>query len=356
MTDTPAFSIVIPVYNNGLELERCLHSIRETNSGCPVEIIVVDDCSPDEGALIESASEKYRANYQRLPENSGPGIARNQGALLAKGDILIFIDADCMAPQEWISRLTSPIRENKCLATTSCYCGPVSQTWLTVFQNEDYSYRMPATECDSYFVNSCNFAIERQIFLSLGGFPVERVGEDLRLGMILAQHGKPARYLPDVGVFHDYHRSLRGFLKQRYSFAFHGSRILFRHDSSRASQVTRTVRSHNVARIALGMFSALLTTAGLILTGVVIVLKHDLYLYFALSTVVSLAAWTIVHGRFFLFLSRRQGVTRTVSYLCLQFLTDIVYLSAAPRGILAALFSSESPTVRERIAGLRSHC
>jgi cellulose synthase/poly-beta-1,6-N-acetylglucosamine synthase-like glycosyltransferase len=131
-----------------------------------------------------------------------------------------------MAPQEWISKLTNPILESKCAATTSCYCGPISRTWLTVFQNEDFSYRMPTTECDSYFINSCNFAVERRMFLGLGGFPTERIGEDARLGIILAEHGKPARYLPSAGVFHDYHRSLRGYLKQRYAFAFKDIRFV----------------------------------------------------------------------------------------------------------------------------------
>lgn len=355
MADTPAFSIIVPVYNNALELERCLRSIRETSSSHRVEIIVVDDCSPDDGALIELATERYQAHYQYLTENVGPGAARNQGALLAKGDILIFIDADCVVSREWISRLTKPIRESKCMATTSCYCGPVSRSWLTVFQDEDYSYRMPATECDAYFLNSCNFAIDRQTFLSLGGFPLERVGEDARLGITLAECGKPARYLPDVGVFHSYHRSLRGYVKQRYSFAFQGLRIVLRYDNSRVSQVAQKVRSYNPARIALGMFFALLAIIGLILTGVILVLERDLCFYFALSALVSLSAWAIVHGRFFLFLSGKQGVPRAVSYLFLQFLTDAAYLSAVPRGLPAALFSSESSAASERDAGLRSH-
>jgi glycosyltransferase involved in cell wall biosynthesis len=69
VTDTPAFSIIVPVYNNGRELARCLRSLREKNSDHQVEIIVVDDCSPDEGALIEIASKQYQriANaFQRI--------------------------------------------------------------------------------------------------------------------------------------------------------------------------------------------------------------------------------------------------------------------------------------------------
>jgi glycosyltransferase involved in cell wall biosynthesis len=340
MTDIPAFSVIVPVYNNGLELEQCLASIRATDPSYQVEIIVVDDCSPNDGELIQLISEKYGATYKRLQANGGPGVARNQGALLAKGEILLFIDADCVAPQQWISNLTNPIRMGQCVATTSCYCGPVLATWLTIFQNEDYSYRMPTTKCDSYFVNSCNFAIERQTFLGFDGFPIERVGEDARLGITLAEHGKPARYLPDVGVFHNYHRSLRGYLKQRYSFAFSGFRIVLRHDKLMSNQSTQKVRSYNPIRVILGMFFAFLVITSLFLAGIVLVIGQDLYPYFMFSTVASLTAWATVHGHFFLFLYRKQGIMRAISYLFLQILIDAVYLSAFPKGIVAALFPS----------------
>jgi glycosyltransferase involved in cell wall biosynthesis len=100
------------------------------------------------------------------------------------------------------------------------------------------------------------------------------------------------------------------------------------------------------------MFFALLTMASLILTGVAFVLEPDMHLHLALSTVTNMAAWAVVHGGFFLFLSGRQGVTRAVSYLFVQFLTDIVYLCAAPRGVLAALFSSKSSTAGESASSL----
>jgi glycosyltransferase involved in cell wall biosynthesis len=350
MAKSTLFSIVIPVYNNGRELERCLNSINEAVSGYKAEIIVVDDCSPDGGELIESISEKYHALYYRLDANKGPGVARNQGALLAKGDILIFIDADCMAPQEWISKLTNPILKNECVAATSSYCGPIITTWLTIFQNEDYSYRMPAIECDSYFVNSCNLAIERNTFLRFGGFPYERIGEDARLGIILADHGKPARYLPDVGVFHDYHRSLRGYLKQRYSFGFNGFRIILRHDNLMSRHGKQKFRTYNPIRISLGILFAFITFISLFVTGILLMLDHNLYHYFALSTALSFTAWVIVHGCFIIFLVRRHGVFQAVSYLFLQILVDVVYLIAALRGLLAYLLSSKSLIASERIA------
>jgi glycosyltransferase involved in cell wall biosynthesis len=336
LTASPRISIIIPVYNHFVELDRCLQALQQSESSHRSEVIVIDDCSPKASGVVEQVALKYGAKYHRQAENTGPGIARNRGAELASGDILVFTDSDCVAPSDWLSKLTQPIRDGRCFATTACYCSPVTTSWITIFQNEDYLYRMPSIECDTYFVNSCNLAIKRDVFLDCGGFPEQRVSEDMVLGMLLAQNGTPARYLPEAGVQHDYYRNLTSYLKQRFSFAFNTTRSYLDHDNLQSAKVNSKVRSYNPIRTALGMFFSLVAVISLILAGTAEILNLDLAAVFLPSGLISLVLETVIHGRFLLFLIKRQGLGRSISCIFLLYMIDFVYTLGVLKGLAQA--------------------
>src|SRR5688572_23841155 len=88
---TPFISIVIPVYNGGNLLKRCLTALHQS-AYTDWELIVVDDGSTDgSDALARQFGARVVATSGRL----GPAAARNLGARLARGEYLYFIDADC---------------------------------------------------------------------------------------------------------------------------------------------------------------------------------------------------------------------------------------------------------------------
>ncbi|MBH5336686.1 CDP-glycerol glycerophosphotransferase family protein [Streptomyces pactum] len=91
----PRFSIVIAAYRVQGYLRACLDSVL-TQSFRDVEVVAVDDCSPDFcGAIIdEYAARDGRVIAVHQPVNSGPGRARNAGAEQATGDYLLFLDGD----------------------------------------------------------------------------------------------------------------------------------------------------------------------------------------------------------------------------------------------------------------------
>ena len=297
------------------------------------ECIIVDDHSPEAtGKAIELIARKYNARYCRLENNNGPGIARNRGADMAEGAILLFIDSDCVPPEDWISRLTQPILEGACTATTACYSRPTTPSWITTFQNEDYLYRMPSTERDVSFVNSCNLAVDRNVFMAVDGFPAQRISEDMVLGISLARNGTPARYLPGAGIQHNYHRHLPSYLRQRFLFAINTIRSSVNQTGERYSKTETEIRSYNPVRTALGMFFCLLTVV--CLAGAAFIFRPALTPIFLFGMAIGLILESLVHGRFLLFLIRRQGVARSLSYLCLLYLVDFVYLSAVAIGLL----------------------
>ncbi|GHH31994.1 bifunctional glycosyltransferase/CDP-glycerol:glycerophosphate glycerophosphotransferase [Streptomyces candidus] len=91
----PRFSVIVPAYQVQEYLEQCLDSVL-SQSFDDFELIAVDDCSPDAcGDLIdEYASRDPRVRPVHLPENAGPGHARNHGTGHARGDYLLFLDGD----------------------------------------------------------------------------------------------------------------------------------------------------------------------------------------------------------------------------------------------------------------------
>lgn len=90
-------SIVIPLYNKALYVERALDSIG-AQTFSDFEVIVVDDGSTDDGASVVA---RYPDPRVRLitQSNAGPGSARNAGIGEAQGEFIAFLDAD----DEWLS-------------------------------------------------------------------------------------------------------------------------------------------------------------------------------------------------------------------------------------------------------------
>ena len=91
------FSIIIPCYNAAGTIERALDSLtlQVFNNW---EVICIDDCSKDNTAdVIKAYSDKHKEARITLlcnEKNSGPGVSRNNGIAIAKGDYLMFLDAD----------------------------------------------------------------------------------------------------------------------------------------------------------------------------------------------------------------------------------------------------------------------
>ncbi|MGL4677436.1 MAG: glycosyltransferase family 2 protein, partial [Brevinema sp.] len=88
-------SIIVPVYNTEPYLRECLDSLinqKYTN----IEIIIVNDCSPDNSDTIiqEYLQRDPRIQYIKHPQNLGLGGARNTGITHAKGEWITFIDSD----------------------------------------------------------------------------------------------------------------------------------------------------------------------------------------------------------------------------------------------------------------------
>lgn len=87
-------SVIIPMYNAASTIGRCLQSILDLETA-DMEVLVIDDGSTDSGrGLCEDRFQKDSRGRLIVQKNAGPSAARNRGISLAKGDYLMFLDAD----------------------------------------------------------------------------------------------------------------------------------------------------------------------------------------------------------------------------------------------------------------------
>uniref|UniRef100_UPI003F49EED5 glycosyltransferase family 2 protein n=1 Tax=Streptomyces sp. 1222.5 TaxID=1881026 RepID=UPI003F49EED5 len=109
----PRFSVIVPAYKVQAYLSECLDSVL-SQSYPDLEVIAVDDCSPDAcGAIIdEYAARDTRVKPVHLAENQGLGRARNAGMAEASGDYLVFLDSDDTLTPDALRAVADRIKES----------------------------------------------------------------------------------------------------------------------------------------------------------------------------------------------------------------------------------------------------
>lgn len=104
-------SVIIPTYNEAKVLENCIDSLK-LQTQKDFEIIVIDDGSTDTTPLKLRGATKTLPNFSFIEQkHEGPGAARNLGVKNAKGDILVFVDADMTFDKDFLFKLTEPVEK-----------------------------------------------------------------------------------------------------------------------------------------------------------------------------------------------------------------------------------------------------
>lgn len=94
-------SVVVPIYNVEKYIRRCMESIQQQTMN-DIELIVVNDCTPDDSMAIveELAKEDQRIRIFNYDKNRGPMCARETGYMAATGDYITFCDGDDYMPKD----------------------------------------------------------------------------------------------------------------------------------------------------------------------------------------------------------------------------------------------------------------
>jgi len=121
--DAPTYSIVLPAYNERERIAGTLDRIlaHATERGWKVEVIVVNDGSSDDTAEIVGEYTRKHPALRLLdnPGNRGKGYSVRNGMLQARGDVLLFSDADLSSPIEEADKLFAAIAKGADIAIGS---------------------------------------------------------------------------------------------------------------------------------------------------------------------------------------------------------------------------------------------
>ncbi len=130
-TEQPRYSMIVPAYNEsariGATLEQILDHVRRQNWNA--EVVVVDDGSRDDTLSIASrfAATHPAVRILRNPENRGKGYSVRHGMLEARGEILLFTDADLSSPISEAGKLFAALESGADVAIGSRWIDPSLQ-------------------------------------------------------------------------------------------------------------------------------------------------------------------------------------------------------------------------------------
>lgn len=251
-------SVIIPNRNGGKTIGKCLEALfssRYTN----FEVIVVDDCSGDDSVEI---IQSFPCRLATLDRHSGASVARNTGARLSSGDLLFFIDADCVVRPDTLLHVNRAAEGKKEVVCGGTYTRlPYDDSFFSTFQSVFIHYSETRRSKPDYIASHA-MVIDRGTFQRSGGFPEDfmPIIEDVEFSHRLKRKGADLKMDPSILVSHifgfTFVRSLKNaFRKSRYWTAYSLKNQDIFHDSGTASLELKTNVASLFFAVLLGLLS-----------------------------------------------------------------------------------------------------
>ena len=209
-------SVIIPSYNAESTIELCLQGVYAQHYRGEIEVILIDSSKDTTAQIVE---DKFpRTHLIKMPSKTDPGVARNIGIQNARGDILIFLDADCIPGHNWLKRhieshkrpfaaVGGSIRNSEKSSCATGYAGYVSEF-------RQFIPELPAGEVDH--IPTCNISYKKRVFEHYGSFMGEFYPqEDLVFNYMLTRSGEKILFEPSISVSHVFRVKLKDFFRHQ---------------------------------------------------------------------------------------------------------------------------------------------
>ncbi|MDA8077759.1 MAG: glycosyltransferase family A protein [Nitrospiraceae bacterium] len=252
-------SVIIPNRNGEQTIGRCLDAVFASSSD-DFEVIVVDDCSTDKSIEIIS---RYPCSLVPLDRHSGASRARNAGAARATGEILFFIDADCLCLPDAVSIAARAYERDSQAVIGGTYTRiAADDTFYSAFQSLFIHY-CETKKSEPDYVATHAMVIDAASFRKSGGFPEDfmPILEDVEFSHRLRRAGYRLTMDPAILVQHIFNFTLgkslgNAFRKSLYWTIYSlANRDLLRDSGTSSVELKTTVLSWftNAVFIMLGL-------------------------------------------------------------------------------------------------------
>ncbi len=215
-SDAPVASLVIPVFDQFAHTLACLRALAAHPPATPFEVIVVDDGSRDE--TIDALPRIGGVRYHRRSSNGGFIAASNDGAALARGEYLVFLNNDTVPQPGWLEAMLGTFSDEPGTGLVGAQLlypdGRLQEAGGVVFADgSGWNYGKFESPEDPRFayLRDCDYAsgaaiaIPRTLFVALGGFDTRYAPayyEDTDLAFAVRAAGRRVIYQPAARVIH----------------------------------------------------------------------------------------------------------------------------------------------------------
>ena len=184
-------SFVIPAYNEENYVGNCISSIQNEleRSSREAEIIVIDNASTDKTAEAAKKHKNVRVINEPI---KGLVHARQRGLKEASGDLLAYLDADCILNEGWVERVFAEFENPSVVALSGPRHYYDMPKFKKFFADNGWWFAPIIYRIVGYMILGGNFVARRDALEKMGGFDtnIKFYGEDTDIARRLSEFGK----------------------------------------------------------------------------------------------------------------------------------------------------------------------
>lgn len=217
-------SIIIVSYNAEKTICQCLDSLVHQTQSPQIETIVIDSSLDKTAQLV--TKQFPRVKLFCFAERKYPGDARNIGIEKAKGEIIAFIDADCVASSNWVEQILEAHKDKSFIigGAIGNYTPSNNSAWAAYFC--EFSSWMPArSESIQKEVPTANASYKKSIFSDVGPFIENTYCSDSEFHWRAKKKGHKIYFNPKIQVYHQSIGNLKKLLKHEFSHGRYFARV-----------------------------------------------------------------------------------------------------------------------------------
>ena len=224
--DPPFVSVIVPIYNGEADVPGLSKTLfAQTYPAARVEYLLVDNGSQDQtpallkAAIAQAQAQGLTATYLSETAIQSSYAARNRGIQAARGEILVFTDADCQPQPDWLEQLVTPFADAAVGAVAGEIMALPGNNWLEQYAEQIKTLSQTHTLNHSFcaYGQTANLAVRRAVFEAVGLFrPYLTTGGDADLCWRLQRESSWELRFAEQAIIRHRHRQTLAELRSQW--------------------------------------------------------------------------------------------------------------------------------------------